>query len=346
MNKQPFGKMPAGEPVDLYTLASAQGIEVAIATYGGTVVSLKTPDRAGRAADIVLGLRTLDEYRANAFYLGALIGRYANRIANGRFTLNGVEYSLARNNGANSLHGGLKGFDKVVWGAKEVGGSALELTYVSKDGEEGYPGELSVRVVYTLNDADLRIDYFATTTLDTVVNLTNHSYFNLAGEGSGDILGHEAQLHASKFTPIDAGLIPTGELRPVEGTPFDFRRPMPIGARIDGGGEQLERGNGYDHDFAVDGPMGTLRSAARVTEPKSGRVLEVLTTEPGIQLYAGNFLDGTAIGKSGKAYGRRSGFCLETQRYPDTPNHSDFPSCVLRPGEMYKSTTIFRFGVA
>jgi len=344
MTQQPFGKTPAGEPVDLYTLANARGIEVAIATYGGTVVSLKTPDRNGRSADIVLGLRTLDEYRANPFYLGALIGRYANRIANGRFVLNGVEYTLARNNGANSLHGGLRGFDKVVWGAKELGGSALELTYVSQDGEEGYPGELSVRVAYTLDGAALRIDYVASTTRDTVLNLTNHSYFNLAGEGSGDILDHVVQLHASRFTPVDAGLIPTGELRPVEGTPFDFRQPMAIGARIDQGGEQLDRGAGYDHDFVVDGPMGTLRPAARVTEPESGRVLEVLTTEPGIQLYAGNFLDGTVIGKSGKPYPRRSGFCLETQRYPDTPNHPEFPSCVLRPGENFTSTTVFRFG--
>ncbi|HUP04597.1 MAG TPA: aldose epimerase family protein [Bryobacteraceae bacterium] len=344
MTKQSFGTTPAGEAVDLYTLANAKGIEVAIITYGGTIVSLKTPGRDGRPADIVLGLRTLEEYQVNPFFFGALIGRYANRIGHARFSLHGVEYKLAANNGANSLHGGLRGFDKAVWSAKPLGDSALELTYVSKDGEEGYPGELSVRVVYTLEESALRIDYAAVTTRDTVVNLTNHSYFNLAGEGSGTILDHQVQLHCSRFTPVDSGLIPTGELRPVAGTPFDFTKPTAIGARIAQDDEQLKLGNGYDHNFVIDGAPGALRQAARVTEPKSGRTLEVLTTEPAIQLYVGNFLDGTATGKSGKPYAQRTGFCLETQKYPDTPNHPDFPTCLLKAGEKYQSTTIFRFG--
>jgi aldose 1-epimerase len=349
MTKQPFGKTPAGEAVDLYTLDNSAGVSVSIMTYGGAVTSIETPSRAGQIADITLGFDALDSYRKAPFYMGALIGRYANRIAHGRFVLNGVEYTLARNNGANSLHGGIRGFDKAVWAARELpgGDAALELTYVSRDGEEGYPGELSVRVVYTLNRAnELRIDYYAETSRDTVVNLTNHAYFNLAGEGSGDVLDHVVQLHADRFTPVDAGLIPTGELRPVEGTPFDFRRPMAIGARIGQADEQLELGNGYDHDFVVNGPMGTLRDAARVLDPKSGRVLEVLTTEPGIQLYTGNFLDGTAIGKSGKPYGRRSGLCLETQRFPDSPNHPDFPTSVLRAGQKFTSSTVYRFSAA
>ena len=346
MKKQPFGKTAAGEAVDLYTLANSSGVEASITNYGGAVVSLKTPDRTGWIADVVLGLNTLDDYLKSPFYLGALIGRYANRIANGRFVLNGVECVLARNNGRNALHGGVRGFDKAVWAARELPGDhpALELTYVSQDGEEGYPGELTVRVVYTLNhDSELRIDYSAETDKDTVVNLTNHAYFNLAGEGSGDVLDHVVRLNADRFTPVDAGLIPTGELRPVEGTPFDFRRPVAIGARIGQPDEQLERGCGYDHDFVVNGEMGVLREAARVVDPKSGRVLEVLTTEPGIQLYTGNFLDGTAVGKSGKPYGRRSGFCLESQHFPDSPNQPDFPISVLRAGQKFHSTTVYRF---
>jgi aldose 1-epimerase len=348
MTKQPFGKTAAGETADLYTLANSSGMEVSITTYGGAVTSLKTPDRTGRIADVVLGFNAVEDYLKVSFYPGALVGRYANRIANGRFVLNGVEYKLARNNGANSLHGGIRGFDKAVWAAREPpGGDALELTYVSRDGEEGYPGELRVKVVYTLNhDSELRIDYSAETDNDTVLNLTNHSYFNLTGEGSGDILDHVAILNADRFTPVDAGLIPTGELRHVEGTPFDFRRPTAIGARIGQAEEQLERGCGYDHNFVVNGAMGTLRDAARAVDPKSGRVLEVLTTEPGVQLYAANFLDGTAVGKSGKAYQRRSAFCLETQRFPDSPNQPDFPSSVLRAGQKFTSTTVYRFSAS
>jgi len=346
MTKQPFGKTAAGEAADLYTLANSSGMEASITTYGGAIVSLKTPDRTGRIADVVLGFNTLDGYLKSTFYPGALVGRYANRIAKGRFALNGVEYALACNNGANSLHGGIRGFDKAVWAARELPGddAALELTYASADGEEGYPGELTVTAVYTLTRKnELRIDYSARTSKDTVVNLTNHSYFNLAGEGSGDILDHVARIYADRMTPVDAGLIPTGELRPVEGTPFDFRHPAAIGARIGQADEQLERGCGYDHNFVVNGAMGTLRDAARVVDPKTGRVLEVLTTEPGMQLYTANFLDGAAIGKSGKAYGRRSAFCLETQRFPDTPNHADFPTCILRAGGKFASTTVYRF---
>jgi aldose 1-epimerase len=343
MTKRAFGKTAAGEGVELYTL-SGGGVEASITTYGGALTSLKTADRAGRMGDIVLGFDNLEDYVKAPFFMGALIGRYANRIAHGRFALNGVAYTLAKNNGANSLHGGNRGFDKAVWAAREANG-ALELTYVSKDGEEGYPGELAVRVVYTAGAGELRIDYFAETSKDTVVNLTNHSYFNLAGEGSANVLEHVVRLNAAHFTPVDAGLIPTGELRPVEGTPFDFRKPVAIGARIDQAEEQMERGCGYDHNFVVDGEAGTLRAAARVTEPGSGRALEVFTTEPGIQLYTGNFLDGTAVGKSGKAYGRRSGFCLETQKYPDSPNHADFPTATLRAGEKFTSTTVYRFGV-
>ncbi len=348
MLKRYFGRTAAGEAADLYTLANACGVEASITTYGGALVSLKAPDRAGRFADVVLGFHDIDGYLNAEFYPGALVGRYANRIAKGRFALNGVEYKLACNNGENSLHGGIKGFDKAVWSACEIadGDPALELTHFSPDGDEGYPGALSVRVAYTLNqNSELRIDYSATTDKDTVLNLTNHAYFNLAGEGSGDILGHVAQLNADRFTPVDSGLIPTGESRPVEGTPFDFRRPTPIGARVNERDEQLELGHGYDHNFVVNGRAGTLRKAARVVDPKSGRVLDALTTEPGIQLYIGNFLDGLSVGKSARPYGRRSGFCLETQHFPDSPNRPEFPSTVLRAGEKFESTTVFRFSV-
>jgi len=350
VSKQAFGKTADGTPVDLYTLANKNGMKVAIASYGGIVVSILAPDRQGNLADVALGFDGMDGYLNNSPYFGAIIGRYGNRIAKGRFTLNGVEYKLAKNNGENSLHGGLKGFDKVVWQAREVAagdGQSVELTYVSKDGEEGYPGNLSATVAYTLNDSnELRIDYSAATDKDTVVNLTNHTYFNLAGQGEGDILGHQLMLKASKFTPVDAGLIPTGELKSVEGTPFDFRQPAAIGARINANHRQLELGKGYDHNFVLDSGGGALALAARVTEAKSGRVLEVLTTEPGVQFYTGNFLDGTARGKGGKVYQFRYGLCLETQHFPDSPNQPAFPSTVLKPGAKYRTTTLWRFSTA
>jgi aldose 1-epimerase len=346
--KAPFGKTADGAAVDLYTLKNAAGMEVAITTYGGRIVSLKAPGRDGKFADVVLGFDNLEGYLGEHPYFGALVGRYGNRIAKGRFKLDGKEYKLATNNGANSLHGGLKGFDKMVWVGREVPGGdpSVELTYLSKDGEEGYPGNLTEKVTYTLTAAnELRIDYSATTDKDTVVNVTNHSYFNLAGQGQGNILSHVVQLNAAKFTPVDAGLIPTGQLKSVEGTPFDFRQPTVIGARINDKDEQVTRGGGYDHNFVVDGEPGTLRLAARVTEPTSGRVLEVSTTEPGVQFYTGNFLDGTVKGKGGVAYAKRTGFCLETQHFPDSPNHPDFPTTTLKPGAEYKSTTVFKFSV-
>lgn len=350
MKKQPFGTTSDGQAVELFTLANSHGVEIAITNYGGIITAWKAPGRDGQAADIVLGFDTLDGYLARHPYFGALVGRYANRIAKGTFTLNGVVYKLARNNGENALHGGIKGFDKVVWKARDVStaeAAALELTHTSPDGDEGYPGTLTATVVYSLNNNnELRIDYTATTDKDTVVNLTNHSYFNLAGQGEGDILGHELTLMASRFTPVDAGLIPTGELRSVENTPFDFRRSTAIGARIEAADEQLKLGGGYDHNFVLDAGGGALSLAARVQEARSGRVLEVLTTQPGIQLYTGNFLDGTLTGKGGKVYRRRYGFCLETQHFPDSPNQPSFPSTVLKPGQTYRSTTVYRTSVA
>lgn len=345
-SRQSFGKTDTGEQVELYTLTNSKGVAAAITNYGGILVSLKVPDRAGQLADVVLGFDALDGYLKAHPYFGAIIGRYGNRIAKARFTLNGVEYQLARNEGENSLHGGIKGFDKAVWTAKEIdGGKGLELTYLSKDGEEGFPGNLAVTVTYSLNDEnELKIDYAATTDKDTVVNLTNHSYFNLAGQGEGDVLGHVVTINADRFTPVDAKLIPTGELRPVEGTPFDFRSPRGIGERINDKDEQLVLGKGYDHNFVLNRTGEGLALAARVVEPKTGRVMEVLTTEPGMQFYTGNFLDGTITGKGGKVYRQRYGFCLETQHFPDSPNKPEFPSVVLKPGEQYRSTTIYRFG--
>jgi aldose 1-epimerase len=336
-----------GQRVELYTLTNSRGVEAKITNYGATVVSLKVPDRAGRFADVLLGYDTLEDYRQSTFYVGTVIGRYANRIAGGRFTLNGKEYKLAVNNGENHLHGGLKGFDKVVWKARPLrarGGAALELTYLSPDGEEGYPGNLSVRVVYTLTERDeLKIEYTATADQDTVVNLTNHAYFNLAGQGNGDILKHKLQINADRFIPADEKSIPTGELRSVSGTPFDFRRATAIGARIEQDDEQLKFGRGYDHTFVINGRAGTLRRAATASEPLTGRVLEVWTTEPGMQLYTGNYLESTMASKGGKTYGQRHGFCLETQHFPDSPNKPHFPSTVLRKGGRYNSTTIYRF---
>lgn len=337
-----FGKLPDGTAVELYTLKDGP-IEAQITNYGGIVVSLKTPDRNGRLADIVLGYDTLEGYLAgNKAYFGGIIGRYANRIARGTFQLDGKKYSLPKNDGENSLHGGTRGFDKVLWRGRAIP-DGVELTYVSPDGEQGYPGTLTATVRYILRDRRLRIEYAATTDAATVVNLTNHSYFNLAGHGSGDILKHQLKINASRFTPVDATLIPTGELAPVEGTPFDFRKLTAIGARINGDHPQLRFGRGYDHNWVLDAQEGKLTEAAELYDPDSGRVLQVFTTEPGIQFYSGNFLDGSITGKEGKVYGHRTGLCLETQHYPDSPNHSNFPSTVLRPGKRYESVTEFRF---
>ena len=348
ISKQPFGKTDDGTAVDIYTLRNDHGVEVRITTYGGIVVSLETRDRKGKLDDIVLGYDNLDGYlKNNGPYMGAIIGRYANRIARGRFTLNGVEYRLAQNNGENHLHGGLKGFDKVVWTGKALNtpnGVALRLTYVSKDGEEGYPGNLSVTVVYTLtNNDELRIAYAATTDKTTIVNLTHHSYFNLAGQGNGDILKHQLFINANRFTPTDAGSIPTGELRKVRGTPFDFTHLTAIGARIDQDNEQLKFGQGYDHNWVLNKTGRSLTLAAKAYEQTTGRVMEVYTTEPGLQFYAGNFLDGSINGKEGKVYNRRYGFCLEAQHFPDSPNKPSFPTVVLVPGRRYSQTTIYRF---
>ena len=345
--KDSFGKTPNGQNIDLFTLTNTRGLEARIMTYGGILVSLKVPDRNGHLDDIVLGFDSADGYTTTGQYFGALIGRCANRIGKGRFNLNGVEYKLAVNNGENHVHGGINGFNKVVWRARALktpAGPALELTYLSKDGEEGYPGNLSVKVVYTLtNDNELKIEYSATTDQDTVVNLTHHSYFNLAGQGQGDILKHELMINAARFTPIDSGLITTGELRKVQGTPFDFTRMTAIGSRIDQNDEQLEFGHGYDHNWVIDGKMGTLRKAAAVRETTTGRVMEVWTTEPGVQLYSGNLLNGAKIGKGGKSYQLHYAFCLETQRYPDSPNKPEFPTITLKTGARYRATTIYRF---
>jgi aldose 1-epimerase len=348
--KKRWGALPSGEALDLYTFRNANGIEASITNYGGRLVTLKTPDRDGRFADIVLGFDDPDEYLKKNPYFGALVGRYANRIANAEFTLDGTTYKLARNNGENSLHGGLKGFDKIAWKGEQIStpdGPALMLEYVSADGEEGYPGTLTATATYTLtDDNDLRIDYAATTDKKTVLNLTNHSYFDLAGQGSGDILDHIVTIAADHFTPVNAHLIPTGELRSVMGTPFDFTRPTRIGDRIDQDNEQLKLGAGYDHNFVLKASGRDPSFAARAHHPDSGRTLEVLTTQPGVQFYTGNHLaDSLSKGKGGVIYGFRSGFCLETQHFPDSPNQPNFPSTELKPGEQYQQTTIFRFSI-
>jgi len=349
IKKSAFGKTKDGQAADLYVLTNANGMEAAITNYGGIVVSVKVPDRAGKFDDVVLGFDNLEGYLTNAPYFGALIGRYGNRIGGARFTLEGHEYHLAQNDGHNSLHGGLRGFDKRVWSARDVsanGASAIQLSHVSKDGEEGYPGNLTANVTYTLTaDNELKIEYSATTDKDTVINLTNHSYFNLAGEGHGDILSHMVTIHADRFTPVDSTLIPTGELQSVAGTPLDFRTPTAIGARIESDNEQMKLGHGYDHNFVLNRTGGGLYLAARVEEASSGRVMEVLTTEPGLQFYTANFLDGTIHGKGGRAYARRSAFCMETQHFPDSPNKSRFPSVVLKPGRQYRTATVYRFSV-
>jgi len=346
MQPQAFG-VADGKPVYLYVLKNRNGVEAKFTNYGATLVSLLVPDRTGKFADIVLGYDDVNGYANGTAYLGATIGRYGNRIAKARFSLNGKMYTLAKNDGENSLHGGLKGFNKVIWEANDVSSkdiSALQFTYVSKDAEEGFPGNLTARVTYTLtSNNELRIDYDVTTDQDTVQNLTHHSYFNLNPAGA-DILSHELMLNADHFTPVDETLIPTGELRKVEGTPFDFRTPVAVGARINTNDEQLLRGKGYDHNWVLNGSSGTLRVAARVYEPVTGRVMEVSTTEPGMQFYSGNFLKGET-GKAGHKNAYRSAFCLETQHFPDSPNHPDFPSTTLKAGEHYRTTTVYKFSV-
>jgi aldose 1-epimerase len=345
-----FGETPEGVAVDLYTLTNANGMEVRAMTYGGIILTLRVRDRDGTLGDVVLGYDALDGYLEASPYFGAIVGRYGNRIAGGKFTLDGEEYSLAANNGPNALHGGLKGFDKVVWEAesfKNDEGVGVVFSYTSPDGEEGYPGTLEAKVTYTLTDAnELVFDYHAVTDKATPVNLTQHTYFNLAGDGAGDILDHELMLKASHFTPVDSTLIPTGEIRNVEDTPFDFRTPTAIGARIGADDEQIGFGGGYDHNYVIDRGEGEgLALAARVYEPTSGRVMEVSTTEPGVQFYSGNFLDGTITGKGGHVYEHRTGLCLETQHYPDSPNKPDFPSTILQPGQEYSSRTVYKFSV-
>lgn len=346
ISSAPFGRTAEDQAVELYTLKNSRGTTVKITPWGGVITAIIVPDRNGRMGDVTLGFDTLAGYTDAVPYFGALIGRYGNRIAKGAFQLDGTVYTLPVNNGANHLHGGPKGFDKVLWtiGPVQAGKPSFTLTYASKDGEAGYPGNLTATVTYTLTEADeLEIDYTAVTDKKTVVNLTNHTYFNLAGKG--DILAHEVQIDADRYTPVDDGLIPTGELAPVDNTPFDFRTPTAIGARINDEDVQLKRGNGYDHNWVLNGAMGSMRSVATVFEPASGRVLEVLTTEPGLQFYTGNFLDGTLTGKGGQVYNFRSGFCMETQHYPDSPNQPAFPTTVLNPGEVYKTRTIYKFSV-
>jgi aldose 1-epimerase len=342
-----FGKTADGRAVSLYTLTNPNGLRARITNYGGILVSLDVPDREGNSADVTLGFDTLDGYLKGHPYFGATVGRYANRIGAAKFVLDGVEYKLAANNGPNHLHGGIKGFDKVVWKVDEAKTKSnllgddlamVKLSYRSKDGEEGYPGNLTCTVTYTLtNDNELKISYEAETDKATVINLTNHSYWNLAGQGTGDILGHEVMLKADRYTPVDEGLIPTGEIRGVKDSPMDFTKPMPVGSRID------QVPGGYDHNYVLNSGGGKLALCARVHEPTSGRVMEIRTTEPGVQLYTGNFLDGSITGKGGKVYNKHYGFCLETQHFPDSPNKPDFPSVVLKPGEKYQTVTVHKF---
>ena len=352
ITKANFGTTPDGQAVELYTLCNSKGAEASIMTYGGIVQKLVMPDKNGNFADVVLGFDTLDGYTSsnyvkNCAYFGALIGRYGNRIGGATFPLEGQTYTLAKNNNGNSLHGGLKGFDKVVWTGQphmSAEGPQLVLTYFSKDGEEGFPGNLDVTATYTLTDNnELKLEYTAKTDKPTVVNLTHHSYFNLAGQGNGDILNHVVYINADKTTPVDSTLITTGEFADVTGTPFDFRTPTAIGARINDPNTILQYGPGYDHNWVINKPLGQYGIAARVHEPSSGRVMEVWTDEPGLQFYAGNFLDGTLTGKDGKVYQRRYAFCMEPQHYPDSPNKPNFPSTELRPGETYHNTIVYKF---
>lgn len=356
LTKRSYGATAGGNAVTEYTLANKQGVEVRVLTYGGILSTVTLPDREGRQANVVLGCANLQDYQTKSPYFGCITGRYANRIAGGRFTLDGAEYQLHVNNGPAHLHGGERGFDKVVWevtrefGRDDGEGVGIELHYLSPDGDQHFPGALDTYVTYRLNDRnELRIDYRATTDKPTIVNLTNHTYWNLAGEGSGPIYDHVLQLNADRYTPVDAALIPTGELAPVGGTPFDFRTPKAVGQEIRAEDPQLALGKGYDHNWvlAEGAPRASesgLVQAAVLHEPRSGRVLEVWTSEPGIQFYSGNGLDASVYGTSGRAYRQGEGLALETQHYPDSPNQPHFPSTVLRPGETYATTTVFRFG--
>ena len=351
MTKSPFARTSDGRSVDLITLRNEAGTEVGILTYGGVIQTLKTVDRAGMLDDIVLGFDTLADYETKSPFFGTLVGRYGNRIGKGRFTIDGHTYALVKNNGPNHLHGGTKGWDKAVWTASDPfqhePGVGVVLSHTSPDGDEGYPGTVKAVVTYTLTDAnELVVDYRATTDKPTVINLTQHSYFNLAGAKAGNVLDHELTVNADGYTPVDEGLIPLGTVAPVAGTPLDFRTPMTIGARIDDRHEQMVKGGGYDHNFVLNRTGEGLSLAARVVDPVTGRTMTVSTTEPGVQFYTANFLDGTLVGKGGRVYQRRGGFCLETQHYPDSPNQPAFPSTVLRPGEEYRSRTVFAFGVA
>lgn len=348
ITKKSYGTTTDGKPVDEYTLTNGNGVEVKVITYGGIISSVRVPDRNGKLDNVVLGLDTLSDYETKNPYLGAIIGRYGNRIAKAQFTLDGTVYTLAANNGTNSLHGGLKGFDKMVWTAKEIPSTAdvgLELHHLSLDGEEGFPGNLATKVVYTLTaDNAIRIEYSATTDKTTIVNLTQHTYFNLAGNGSGSIYGSIVQINADRYTPVDENLIPTSELAPVAGTPFDFRAPKSIDGGIRSGHPQMVLARGYDHNFVINRTDDTsLAKAAFVYDPVTGRGMEVFTTEPGIQFYTSNFFDATVVGSSGGMYRQGDGFCLETQHYPDSPNQASFPTTTLKPGETYKTTTVYKF---
>lgn len=347
LDKKDFGKIINEKPVSLFVLKNTSGLLAEITNYGGKVVSLWVPDRLGNYEDIVLGHSNIDDYlTSKEKYFGALIGRYGNRIANGKFSLEGRDYNLAKNNGENHLHGGNKGYDAVIWDAKQIDDQTLELSYISKDMEEDYPGNLTIKVVYQLSDAnELKIEYWATTDATTIVNLTHHSFFNLKGAGNGSINDHILQINAAYYTPVDSGLIPTGEIATVENLPFDFQQPIAIGQRLESKNKQLEYGLGYDHNFVLNQSLNGLNFAAKILDPISGRVMEVYTNEPGLQFYGGNFLDGSIVGKGGKKYNFRTAFCLETQHFPDSPNKSHFPSTRLNPEENYYSICVYKFSI-
>ncbi len=344
VTKAPFGSTPDGKAVEVYTLKDST-LEIKVITYGARLMSVVAPDKTGQRADVILGHPDLAGYIADkGTYFGAIVGRYGNRIAKGRFSIDGKQFQVPVNNNGQSLHGGLVGFDSLVWTAKQVK-DGVEMTLISPDGDQGFPGQLTAHVTYTLHGDTLRIEYAATTTAPTVTNLTNHTYFNLSGEGNGTILGESVMINADRYTPVDSVLIPTGDLPSVAGTPFDFRTPHTIGERIDADNEQLKIAKGYDHNWVLNGPDGQMKLAAKVLDPASGRTLTVSTTQPGVQFYTGNFLDGTLTGTSGKTYPFRSGLCFETQHFPDSPNQPSFPSTLLKPGQVMKSTTTFSFGV-